>query len=108
MEYIKKAYRFVVRSSADPRRTSLTFKSAALGSLTIISGNLIQALDVVCQFGYRCYYFDPSLVDHLRMMIDQIAEGIYYALLLVAIVGSLIGATRKLYRTIVGTNLTLQ
>lgn len=108
MEYLKTIWHWLVKSSADPRATSLTVKSTLLGGLTLVTGHVVQALDLVCTFGYKCYYLDPSLIDELRLAIDAIAEGFYYALMLVAIGGTIVGAVRKIVRTLKGTNHVLQ
>jgi hypothetical protein len=83
-------------------------KSLLLGAVTIFSGELLQGLNLVCEFGYKCYYFDPSILEELRILIDQVAQGVYAFLLLISIAGAIYGGLRKLLLTVKGENAVLQ
>jgi len=96
-----KIINFLLKSSADPKATSATVKFALLGAIPY----LMQALDLVCQFGQQCYSLDPSL---LETIVDALANGVFYTLSLVAVAGTIWGAGRKLYRTITGKNLAIK
>jgi hypothetical protein len=98
---MKIIFDFIVRSSADPQAISSTIKYALLGAIPF----LMQALDIVCQFGYQCVAFDPSL---LEVFFDAIASGIFYLLTLVSVAGTTWAAGRKIYRTATGQNKALQ
>lgn len=93
----KKIWTFIVKSSADPKATSLSIKFALLGAIPYA----MQALDLVCQFGHQCYDIDPSL---FTTIIDALASGVFYTLSLVSVIGTLWGLGRKLYRTFTGRN----
>lgn len=107
MQTLKKFWRVIVKSSADPKATSLFVRGVMLGTITTVTAQLIQALDIVCQFGYKCYYFDPSLIDTLRMTADTVTEVIYYGLMTIAGIMTFYGYVRKMVRTFTGTNPVL-
>lgn len=108
MYYLKMAWNFLVKSSADPKQSSLTVRAALLGALTVFSAEIVQALNLVCEFGYRCYYFSPSMIDDIRVLIDQLTYGVYVGLLLLSIGLGIFGAIRKIILTIKGENLALR
>lgn len=89
-----------MRSSADPQQTSATIKFALLGIIPY----LMQALDMACSFGSQCYDLDPSLFETI---VDALANGIFYLLSLISVIGTLWAAGRKLYRTVTGQNRAL-
>jgi hypothetical protein len=98
---MKKIINFLIKSSADPKATSASIKFALVGIVPMI----MQALNLVCDFGRQCYDIDASL---LMLAIDAIANGVFYALSLVAVIGTVYGVARKLYRTVTGNNLALR
>lgn len=98
---MKKFVKFITKSSTDPKATSATVKFGLLGTIPYI----MQALGLVCQFGYQCVDVDPSL---LETIVDAVANGVFYTLALVSVFGSLWGAGRKLYRTFTGQNLAIK
>ncbi len=98
--YIRKACRFIVLSSADPRKVSLTVKASLLGLIPMT----MQALDIVCQWGHTCTTIDQSL---LAAVAETIANGVFYGLSLVAAFGVLVGLVRKVDLTIKGENRAL-
>jgi len=92
---------FIIKSSADPRATSLTVKAALLGLIPFI----MQALDIACDFGSQCYSLQPTL---LETIVTAITDGTFYLLSLISIVGVIYGLVRKVYRTIMGENEVLK
>lgn len=98
---MKKIFNFIIKSSADPKATSMTVRFALLGAIPY----LMQALGLVCQFGYTCIDVDPTL---LEAIVDGIANLIYSLLAMISIAGATYGLARKLYRTIKGENLALK
>ena len=99
-DILRKVWRFIVVSSADPRRTSLTVKAALLGLIPYT----MQALDIVCQWGHTCTTIDQSL---LAAIVETIANGVFYVLSLAAAFGVLVGLVRKADLTIKGQNRAL-
>jgi len=96
-----KIWTFITKSSADPKATSASIKFALLAVIPYI----MQALSIACDFGQQCYDVDPSL---LETGFDAIANGIFYSLSLVSVVGTIHGLVRKFIRTATGNNLALQ
>lgn len=92
---------FIFKSSNDPRATSATIKFALVGIIPY----LMQATDIVCQFGYQCVTLNPSLVE---LFFDSVSETIFYSLTLVAVLGSAYGFLRKIIRTAMGVNKAIQ
>lgn len=92
---------FLLKSSADPKQTSATVKFALLGIIPYI----MQVTNLVCEFGSQCYSIDPNLLETIA---SALAEGTYYLLLLISVMGTLWGASRKLWRTVTGKNLALK
>ena len=98
--FLKKVWAFIIKSSANPKATSATVLFALVGIIPYI----MQAIGLACQFGSQCYDLDPNI---LELIATSIADGVYYSLYLVSILGTLWGLCRKLYRTFAGTNLVL-
>ncbi len=96
-----KVLKFILRSSANPQATSATVKFALLGIIPYI----MQAAGIACQFGYNCVELSPSL---LELIFVSLADATFYILTLVSIVGTIYGATRKFYLTIIGENLAIK
>lgn len=97
---MKNIYNYIVKSSADPRATSISIKFALLAVIPY----LMQALELVCQFGYQCYNVDPPL---LETIVDALSNGIFYSLGLISFFGTIGGLLRKVKRSIQGNNLSL-
>lgn len=91
---------FIVKSSADPKAYSLAVKSLMLGSIPY----LMQTLDLVCVFGKQCVTIDAST---LQTLAQQIADGVFYVLALIATLGFIWGTARKAWRGIRGEHLGL-
>jgi len=92
---------FIIKSSADPRATSLTVKAALLGLIPFI----MQALDIACDFGKQCYDLQPSLFETI---VSALADGTFYLLSLISVIGFVYGLGRKITRTIMGENEALK
>jgi hypothetical protein len=86
MEIIK----WLVTSSANPSKYSLTFKGFALGFIPWI----LQALSLTCGLHLYCGAIDGTF---LTSVIETVANMIYYGLSFVAGVTFLCGITRKLW-----------
>lgn len=100
--------KFLLKSSADPRATSLTLRAGLLTAITFSAGQLATILGIFCQAGFTCYVLEPTLVDQVRYIATQITEGVYYALMTISVGATVYGAARKLYRTIRGENLAIK
>lgn len=98
---LKTIYNFIVKSSADPKAVSASVKYALVGIVPMI----MQALNLVCGLGVQCYDLDSNL---FMVGIDAIANGVFYGLSFVAVIGTFYGVARKLYRTVTGNNLALR
>lgn len=98
---LKKFYNFIVKSSADPRATSASIKFLLVGFIPYA----MQALDLVCKFGERCYAIDASVFE---LIIDTFANAIFYALTFFSSLGALWALGRKFIRTFTGNNLALR
>lgn len=101
IKILEKILNFIILSSADPKKFSLSFKAGALFLVPF----LMQAYGMVCAFGYRCIDIDPSIFD---TVIDMMANLIFLFFSAVATVLSLCGIFRKMYRTFTGTNEVLK
>lgn len=106
--FITKAWRFLVLSSADPKRTSLAVKGFGLMFATVYTTQLLPTLKVVCELGYLCDYVAPSFIGTLNNLIELSASIVYYALMTVSVVVAFVGTFRKVHRTVEGENLALQ
>ena len=70
-----------------------------------MEAHIMQALELVCEFGSQCYDIDPSLFSTIA---HAFAEAVFYALTLVSVIGTIWGASRKIWRTVSGKNLALK
>lgn len=91
MDYIKQGWNWLVFSSADPQRVSLTVKGVLIGALTYAT--------VLAGFAHIAL---PS--DLLTQLIDQIVNLVQSFLMVVAIITATAGIIRKVGKTLVGTN----
>jgi hypothetical protein len=97
---MKKLIAFIVRSSADPRKTSLFVKSSLLGMVPLF----MYATGIVCQLGYTCV----DLTDNqLERLIDGIQELVFITLSIISFVGAAFGLIRKIVLTLAGENKAL-
>lgn len=92
---------FIARSSADPKKFSLTIKSILLGAIPFA----MQATGIACALGAVCIDLDEGLIERL---IDALAETVFLGLSLIASIGASYGFIRKLYRTFNGENLAIK
>jgi hypothetical protein len=90
--YITLAWNWLVYSSADPKKVSLSVK----GALTVASSFIIG---IVAIFGVGVSN------DDIANIIEAISLVVEMALVLFGAVMSLIGLVRKVYRTIKGEHL---
>lgn len=90
-----KAWRFIVKSSEDPRKVSLTVKAFGLMAVTAYTSQIIPAVTVACQMGYLCQFVDPQFINVMEHLIELAGDIIYYALMLVSVVAMFFGAARK-------------
>lgn len=97
-----------MRSSADPTKTSATIKFFLLGVITWLAADGAQLMGIMCEIGSYCYPIEPDLIDQLKHIVDLVAQGAFYALTLVSVLGSLWAAGRKLIRTFTGQNLAIK
>ena len=95
---------FIVRSSADPRKTSLMVKGFLLGIVTVLSAESAQWLGLLCDFSSYCYYIDPSIWEEIKMLVSHVAELVFYILSAASTVMFIWGGLRKAYLTAVGRN----
>lgn len=95
-----KIIEILIKSSADPKKTSLTVKAALLAIVPFI----MQAVGLVCAFGLTCTNFDASLLENFFTLI---AELVYHTLMIGSVAGVLWGAMRKLWKTVRRTNPVL-
>ena len=103
-------WRFIAKSSADPKQTSATVKFFLLGVIAWLGGQGLELLGVICDLGGYCYQYywsDPSILDQARQAVDVSAQAIYYALTLVSVIGTAWGAWRKMWRTATKQNRAL-
>lgn len=106
--YLIKAWRFIVKSSADPKRTSLAVKGFGLMFVTIYTAQIVPTLTVVCDLGYLCDYVTPEFIYTINRFIEVATSIVFYALMIVSIIVSFVGTFRKVHRTVEGENLALQ
>jgi hypothetical protein len=100
-EWFVGVLKFIFVSSGNPTKASASLKFALVGFIPYI----MQALDLVCGLGNQCYDINPTL---LETFFDAIANGAFYLLSFIAVVGTAWQAWLKIYRTITGKNLALK
>jgi len=97
---MKKILDFCLKSSADPKRTSLTIKMALLGIIPYA----MQAFGWVCEIGQTCLDIDQNLLERL---VSGISETVFLLLSLVSVIGIVYGLFRKILTTMEGDNKAL-
>jgi len=95
---IKRFYNWVVRSSADPKKTSLTIRAAGLALIP----TAISILSTACGFGLVCLGVDAQ---GLNEVVETVASIIEAVLIVLSGLLFLAGFLRKLFLTATGQNL---
>lgn len=98
---VVKALKFILVSSADPRKASLTVRAFTLGLIPYA----MQATGLVCQLGYTCIDITPTLADQI---VNWATNGVFYVTLIISLVGTTFGLFRKFDLTIKGQNKAIQ
>ena len=96
----KKLYQWLVHSSADPNKTSLSVKMALLAVVPYVL-NLVTA---ACGLGLVCLGVDA---ESLNQVVKVIADIVFWALSIVSGVGFVIGFGRKLWLSLKGQNMVV-
>lgn len=96
-----KVIKFILISSADPRKASLTVRALTLGLIPYA----MQATGIVCELGYTCVDLTPTLADQI---VAWITSSVFYVTLAISTVGAAFGLYRKLDLTIKGQNKAIQ
>lgn len=100
-QFLERLVTWLLHSSADPRKMSLTVKMALLSVVPWV----MQTLGFACALGTVCVAFDQSM---LEVVAADIAQVVYYVLTAVSMLGFAYGAVRKIWRTLTGQNKALQ
>lgn len=93
--------KFLLTSSADPQKTSLTVKALLLGTIPTI----MYSLDMVCRLGYECVALDASLLEQL---INALTSFVFLFLSILSVWGTIYGLGRKVVLTAIGENQALK
>lgn len=104
---LSKVWRFIVLSSADPKRSSLALRGFGLMAITMFVSDIVPTIRVVCELGYLCEFVEPSFVETLNELLDVATTIVYYALLTISAAFAFVGTLRKLHRSFRGENLAL-
>lgn len=81
---------WLITSSADPRKTSLAVKGAAL----LVGSQIVRLLDIACSFGLACLGVTIDTVNQIAQGIEML---VYAGLLLWGAIWFLWGIGRKFY-----------
>lgn len=100
LEWIKTAIRWVLVSSDDASRWSLTVKATLLGAIPFI----MQGIGITCGLNLVC----PNVsTDVLTEVAASASNLVYLGLSLVAAIGAAYGLVRKIANTLNGTHAGL-
>lgn len=97
----KKIWEWLVKSSADPTKTSASIKFALLGVVPYI----IHLLTLACGFGLVCLGVDT---EWLNQFVEVLSQLVFWILSIISAIGFLYGSTRKVYLTAKGQNPVLK
>ena len=98
---LKKIFTWIIASSADPKKVSLSVKAILLGVIPYT----LHAISIACGVGWVCLDIDGPT---LNSMVEIATQLVFYIFSIIAIVGSVYGVTRKLILTIKGQNKAIQ
>ncbi len=96
-ERLERFFQWLVVSSQDPKRASLTIKAALIALVPIT----LHAIDTACGLGVVCLGVDET---GLNATIEQISAIVLGVTTLIALLGSAYGFVRKIVATIDGKN----
>lgn len=88
---------FLLVSSKDPTKWSLTLKMALVGVIPYI----INAVGIACGFGLVCLGVDTAGLNALAEGLEKVA---FFVLSTIAAIGVVVGLARKFIRSAQGTN----
>ena len=100
-QFLEKLVTWVLHSSEDPKKMSLTVKMALLSVVPWV----MQTLGFACALGTVCVDFDQTALEAAAANVGQ---AVYYLLTAVSLVGFAYGALRKVWLTLTGQNKALQ
>ena len=92
---------FIVVSSVDPHRWSLTVKATGLALIPYI----LDLFSVTCGFGLVC--MPDSFQSDLEMLMIMASAFAFAALTVIAHFAAIYGLIRKIYRTATGQNIAM-
>lgn len=98
---MKTIFNFIVKSSADPKATSLTVRAFLVGLIPIT----IKILGLACGFGVTCLPVDTSM---LQAIVEGVTNAVYFLLAAGSAVFFVYGLFRKIYLTYKGRNQAIQ
>lgn len=98
---MKKILRWILVSSADPKKTSASVKFALLALIPYA----IHAIRLSCGFGFGC--LDISS-ESLTLVVENVASIVEGLLMIVALVGGIYSLVRKVVLTFKGENKALE
>jgi len=99
-EALKTVIIFLVASSKNPDKISLSLKMVMLGFIPYT----MQVFGLACSIGDICVTIDQSMLEAL---VTAAADIVFYSLTFISSIGFAWGIVRKLYRTITGQNEAL-
>lgn len=98
---MKALFTWLLKSSKDPQKVSLTVKMAIIAAIPWV----LQGIGITCSFGQVCLNIDATELQELAVHASNIVLAV---LLIVGNVGAIYGFLRKLWRTINGQNEVLK
>ena len=94
-KYMKKFFNWLWRSSADPKKVSLTVRAAGIAAIPVI----LRIASTACRYGLVCLGVDA---EGLNKVVDAVESIVYGGLLAIGSFGVVYGFIRKLYNTATG------
>jgi len=98
---LNKIIEWIVYSSKDPKKVSLSIKMLGLASIPYF----IQAMGLSCSFGFVCITAD---VTALEVLVTEIANSVLLFLILFGHLGAVFAILRKIILTATGKNKVLR
>lgn len=100
LEWIKTAVRWVLVSSDDASRWSLTVKASLLGAIPFV----MQGIGITCGLNLVCPTVSSDLLTEVALSLSNL---VYLGLSVVAAIGAFYGLVRKVMNTMNGTHAGL-
>ncbi len=100
-ESLKKMWKWIAVSSADPKKLSLALRMSLIAAIPWV----LKLTGIACGFGLFCIDVDSG---NLEQVVESLSNVVFGTALVVSSIGAIYGWVRKVMLTVQGKNKALE